>query len=284
MDVLKKNAKYIDRMIDQALAEDIGAGDVTTDIVIPQSAILNGVFRAKGDGVICGIPLMKIVFKKLDKDIKISVKKKEGDKVKKGDIIATIKGKARAILMGERLALNILQLMSGIATSANKFQTLAKPYGVKILDTRKTTPTLRIIEKYAVTAGGAHNHRIGLYDMVLIKDNHLDFIDLQKAVSDCRRFIPKGMLIEVEVDTFDMLNLAMKAEPDMIMLDNMTYEMVDKAIAMMKEYGCKAKVEISGGVNLSNVEEYAKRRVDYISVGSITHSPEALDISLELSK
>jgi nicotinate-nucleotide pyrophosphorylase (carboxylating) len=284
MDLLKKNNKYIDQVIDMALAEDIGPGDVTTDIVIPESAILNGIFRAKDDGVICGIPLMKKVFVNLDKGIKITLKKKDGEKVKKGDIIATIKGKARAILMGERLALNLLQLMSGIATSANRFQSIAKPYGVTILDTRKTTPMLRVIEKYAVHTGGATNHRMGLYDMVLIKDNHLDFIDLQKAVSDCRRFIPKGMKIEVEVHNFEMLELAMKAEPDIIMLDNMNYEMLDRALARMKQYGCRAKVEVSGGVNLSNIEEYAKRRVDYISIGSITHSPEALDISLQLSK
>jgi len=155
MDLLKKNIKYIDQVIDMALAEDIGPGDVTTDIVIPESAILNGIFRAKDDGVICGIPLMKKVFVNLDKGIKITLKKKDGEKVKKGDIIATIKGKARAILMGERLALNLLQLMSGIATSANRFQSIAKPYGVTILDTRKTTPMLRVIEKYAVHTGGA---------------------------------------------------------------------------------------------------------------------------------
>ncbi len=284
MDLLKKNEKYIDRVIDMALAEDIGAGDVTTDIVIPQSAILNGIFRAKDDGIICGLPLMKKVFMKLDKDIKIKMKKKDGDKVKKGEIIANIKGKARAILMGERLSLNLLQLMSGIATSADKFQSLVKPYGVTVLDTRKTTPMLRVIEKYAVKTGGATNHRMGLYDMVLIKDNHLDFIDLQKAVSDCRRFIPKGMKIEVEVHSMEMLETAMKADPDIIMLDNFSYEMIDKAIARMKAFGCKAKTEISGGVNESNIVEYAKRRVDYISIGSITHSPQALDISLQLSK
>jgi nicotinate-nucleotide pyrophosphorylase (carboxylating) len=284
MDWLKKNEKYIDRIIDQGLKEDIGPGDVTTDIIIPGTAVLKGVFRAKDDGVVCGVPLMKKVFLKLDPSVKISVRKKDGDKVKKEEIIATIKGKAKAILMGERLALNLLQLLSGIATSADKFQSIARPYGVTILDTRKTTPTLRLLEKYAVKTGGASNHRMGLYDMVLIKDNHLDFIDLQKAVMDCRRYIPRGMKIEVEVDNLEMLEPAMKAEPDIIMLDNMDFEMMDKALAMMKKHGCRAKVEVSGGVNMHNVGEIARRRVDYISIGSITHSPQALDISLQLSK
>ena len=284
MNWLKENDKYIDRIIDMGLKEDVGPGDVTTDIIIPAAAVLNGIFRAKDAGVVCGIPLMKKVFLKLDPAIKITVRKKDGDHVKKGDVIARIKGRARAILMGERLALNLLQLLSGIATSAYKFQEKAKPYGVTILDTRKPTPTLRVLEKYAVKTGGASNHRMGLYDMVLIKDNHLDFIDLKKAVLDCRRFIPRGMKIEVEVDNLDMLEQAMRAEPDIIMLDNMNLELMDKALARMKQFGSKAKVEISGGVTLETVEEIAKRRVDYISTGSITHSPQALDISLQLSK
>ena len=284
MDLLKKNEKYIDQLIEMSLKEDIGDGDVTTDIVIPQAAILKGVFKAKADGIICGLPLVKKVFAKIDKNVKISFKKKDGDKVKSGDTIALITGHARAILMGERLALNLIQRLSGIATSANQFQAAVKPYGVTILDTRKTTPMLRVLEKYAVKTGGASNHRMGLYDMVLIKDNHIDFIDIEKAVSECRRFIPKSMKIEVEVHSLEFLEKAIKARPDIIMLDNMGYEMMDKAFARLKETKCDAKVEISGGVNLDTIREIAKRKPDYISLGAITHSAQALDISLSLHK
>ena len=284
MDLLKKNEKYIDRLIDMSLKEDIGDGDVTTDIIIPQTAVLKGVFKSKGAGIICGLPLVKKVFAKIDKNVKISFKKRDGDRVKNGDIIAIITGHARAILMGERLALNLLQRLSGVATSANMFQSIVRPYGVTILDTRKTTPMLRVLEKYAVKTGGASNHRMGLYDMVLIKDNHIDFIDIEKAVMECRRFIPRGMKIEVEVHNLEFLEKAIKARPDIIMLDNMDYEMMDKAFARLKETHCDAKVEISGGVNMNSIREIAKRKPDYISLGAITHSAQALDISLTLHK
>ena len=284
MDLLKKNEKYIDQLIEMSLKEDIGDGDVTTDIIIPQASILKGIFRAKGDGVICGLPLVKKVFAKLDREVKVTFRKKDGEKVKNGDIIALISGHARAILMGERLALNLLQRLSGIATSANMFQSIVKPYGVTILDTRKTTPMLRVLEKYAVKTGGASNHRMGLYDMVLIKDNHIDFIDIEKAVSECRRFIPRGMKIEVEVHNLEFLEKAIKARPDIIMLDNMDYAMMDKAFARLKETRCDAKIEISGGVNVDTIREIAKRKPDFISLGSITHSAQALDISLQLHK
>lgn len=284
MDILKKNEKYIEQLIEMSLKEDIGDGDVTTDIIIPQTAVLKGIFKAKGDGIICGLPLVKKVFAKIDKQVKIIFKKKDGDTVKSGNIIALITGPARAILMGERLALNLMQRLSGIATSANKFQSVVKPYGVTILDTRKTTPMLRVLEKYAVKTGGASNHRMGLYDMVLIKDNHIDFIDIEKAVMECRRFIPKAMKIEVEVHNLEFLEKAIKARPDIIMLDNMDYEMMDKAFARLKETKSDAKIEISGGVNMDTIIEIAKRRPDYISLGAITHSSQALDISLSLHK
>ena len=284
MDLLKKNEKYIDQLIDMSLKEDIGAGDVTTDIIIPPAAILKGAFKAKAEGVICGLPLIKKVFAKIDKSVQISFKKKDGAKVKNGDIIALITGPARAILMGERLALNLLQRLSGIATSANSFQSKVTPYGVTILDTRKTTPMLRILEKYAVKTGGASNHRMGLYDMVLIKDNHIDFINIEKAVMECRRFIAKRMKIEVKVHSLEFFEKANKASPDVIMLENMSRDMIDKAFLRIKETKCDAKVEITGGVNIDTIEEIAKRKPDYISLGAITHSAQALDISLTLHK
>jgi nicotinate-nucleotide pyrophosphorylase (carboxylating) len=284
MDILKKNEKYINQLLEMALKEDVGEGDVTSDIVIPRTAILTGVFKAKDSGIICGLPLLKKVFVMIDKDIKISFKKKDGDIVKHGDIIAIIKGNARSILMGERLALNIIQRLSGIATSSNVFQKIASPYGVVILDTRKTTPMLRLLEKYAVKTGGASNHRMGLYDMVLIKDNHIDFLDIEKAVMECRRFIPKTMKIEVEVHSLEFLEKAIKAEPDIIMFDNMDLTMMDKAFARIKETKCGAKIEISGGVNMQTIGEIVKRKPDYISLGAITHSAQALDISLTLHK
>ncbi|MCE5299383.1 MAG: nicotinate-nucleotide diphosphorylase (carboxylating), partial [Spirochaetia bacterium] len=180
MNILKQHEKHIDLLINEALQEDIGPGDVTTDIVIPQSAVMKGVFISKDEGIICGLPLIKKVFQKLDPGIKVTMKKKDGDRVRNGDIIAVVKGKARALLMGERLSLNIMQQLSGVSTTTAEYVKLVKPYGVTILDTRKTTPMMRIMEKYAVAVGGATNHRIGLYDMVLIKNNHLMFIDLDR--------------------------------------------------------------------------------------------------------
>jgi nicotinate-nucleotide pyrophosphorylase (carboxylating) len=267
-----------------ALKEDIGAGDITTDMIVPEAAEIKGIFIAKAAGIICGLPVMVKVFRKLDKNVKIICKKKDGDRVKHGDIIAVVKGNARAVLKGERLALNIMQRLSGIATAANKFVEIVKKYKVTILDTRKTTPNLRALEKYAVTKGGGENHRMGLYDQVLIKDNHLDFVDLQKAMLNLRQFLPHSIKIEIEVDTPEVLERAIMANPDIIMLDNMGLDSIEKSIARIKGSKCRSKIEVSGGVNLRNVGDIARLRPDYISIGYITHSPEALDISLKFVK
>ena len=282
MDILRKYKKDVIKIIDMALKEDIGDGDITTDMIIPAAAQMKGVFIAKAGGIICGLPIAKMVFAKLDKNIRMTVKKKDGQEIKHGDVIASVRGKARAILTGERLALNILQRLSGVATSAAEFVKITKPYKVKILDTRKTTPNLRILEKYAVKIGGAENHRMGLYDAVLIKDNHLRLVELERSVFDLRTWLPKNIKIEVEVDDLEVLGRAIKAKPDIIMLDNMSLSLMDKALDLLKKSGCKAKIEVSGGIAKHNIRDIARKRIDYISIGSITHSPQALDISFKI--
>jgi nicotinate-nucleotide pyrophosphorylase (carboxylating) len=284
MNFFTKHHREIDRIIEAALKEDIGAGDITTDMIVPEAAVVKGVFTSKGEGIICGLPVMEKVFRQLDKSVKIDLKKRDGDRVRRGEVLAVVRGNARAVLKGERLALNIMQRLSGIATSTGKFAEITRKYGVIILDTRKTTPNLRLLEKYAVKTGGGENHRMGLYDQVLIKDNHLDYVDLEKAMRDLRQFLPRHIKIEIEVDTLDVLARAIEARPDIIMLDNMDLHTMEKAIAKMREAKCGSKIEVSGGVNLRNVGDIARLKPDYISIGSITHSPEALDISLRFVK
>jgi len=285
MDLLRKYSSEIDKIIELALKEDIGPGDITTEMISPDSTVVKGSFMAKGEGVLCGMPIMKKIFKKLDKDIKIDLKKKDGDLIKYGDILAVIKGKARALLTGERLALNVLQRLSGIATITKKFVDAIKPYKkTKILDTRKTTPNLRILEKYAVKIGGGENHRMGLYDAVLIKDNHLKIVgdELEKKYVELRRFIPKNVKIEIELHHIELTERIVKLQPDIIMLDNMCLKVLDETLSKIASLGYKGKIEVSGGVNLSNIKDIAMRGVDYISIGMITHSPESLDISFKI--
>lgn len=285
MDLLKKYSKDIDVILEMALKEDIGTGDITTDMIIPDATVVKGSFMAKAEGILCGLPVVKRVFKKLDKDIKMDFKKKDGNFIKCGDIIAIVKGKARAILTGERLALNILQRLSGVATVTNKFVQIIRPFKkTKILDTRKTTPNFRILEKYAVKIGGGENHRIGLYDAVLIKDNHLKIIgnDLERHFLELRRFIPKNIKIEIEVHHMDLIERIVKLNPDVIMLDNMCLKFLDEALAKIRALNYKGKIEVSGRVDFSNVRDIAMREVDYISIGLITHSPVSLDISFKI--
>ncbi len=282
MEMLKKFEKEMNEIIKLALKEDIGAGDITTDVLISQSAETKAVFVAKDHGIICGLPVAKRVFQVLDKNIKVTYKKKDGAWVKPGEIMATVKGRARALLSGERLALNIMQRLSGIATYTNKYVEIAKPYGVKILDTRKTTPLMRLLEKYAVKTGGGVNHRMGLYDAVLIKNNHLKQINIEKAYVDMRRWIPKDMKVEIEVETIEMLEKVIKLQPDIIMLDNMNVEMLHRAIPMVRKSGIPSKIEVSGGINMSNIRDVVKTRPDFVSIGSITHSPPSMDISLRM--
>ncbi|HDT15268.1 MAG TPA: carboxylating nicotinate-nucleotide diphosphorylase, partial [Firmicutes bacterium] len=238
----------------------IGAGDVTTDVIVPEKASMKAVFVAKAEGIVCGLPIAKKVFQKLDKNIKMSVKKKDGAFVRSGEILASVKGRARAILTGERLALNIMQRLSGISTLTSKFAAIAKPYKVTILDTRKTTPLFRIPEKYAVRIGGGENHRMGLYDAVLIKDNHWIVADIEKAYVDLRRWIPKNMKTEIEVHDEDMLEKAIKLQPDIIMLDNMPPNRLEKCITQIRESNIPSKIEVSGGLGLHNIRDVLKKK------------------------
>lgn len=282
MDFLKTHEKEINTIIDMALKEDIGPGDITTGMIVPQAAVIKGEFTAREAGVVAGLPLIKKIFSRLDREVKVVLKKKDGDRVKNGDMLAVVKGRARALMTGERVALNFLQRMSAVATATRGFVDVAKHYDVAILDTRKTTPNLRMLEKYAVRTGGGENHRMGLYDAVLIKDNHLMGLNLEKAMMELRRYLPKHVKIEIEADTLEMLEKTIKVKPDIIMLDNMPHDMLEKALSMIKNGACGAKVEISGGVNMKNIGDLARLKPDYISIGSITNSPRAIDINFHI--
>ena len=264
------------KIIDEALKEDIGKGDVTTNSIVSKTEKLKAILLAKEDGVIAGLDIAKEVFKKLDKNIKFVKEINDGTLVKKGKIIARIEGNARAILTGERVALNFLQRLSGIATLTSKFVKLAGK--IKIKDTRKTTPGLRVLEKYAVKMGGGTNHRMRLDDGILIKDNHIMFAG---SVAEAIRKVKKtGEEIEVEVENIKQLKEALDAKADSILLDNMNVVEIKKAVKIAKGI----ETEISGGVNLKNIRKFAKTKATYISVGALTHSPKGLDISLEVIK
>ncbi|MFH1347055.1 MAG: carboxylating nicotinate-nucleotide diphosphorylase [Candidatus Margulisiibacteriota bacterium] len=269
------------RIIKQALQEDVGSGDITTRSTVDSSAVTRGIILAKETGVIAGLAVAKEVFQQVDRKIKFVPKVKDGAKVKKGKVIATVSGPARGILTGERVALNFLQRLSGIATLTNRFLLQVTGYRVQVLDTRKTTPGLRVLEKNAVKVGGGTNHRMGLYDAVLIKDNHIALAGgVEKAVNRVRGMGYGVRKIEVEAKTIAQVKKAIKAGADKILLDNMNIKTLRKAVKLCK----KAKVwtEASGGVNLRTVRKIAKTGVNAISVGALTHSARALDISLEI--
>ena len=274
----------IHEVIKQALKEDIGGGDITTNSIIPKSAIVRAEIVAKQEGIIAGLDIAEQVFRELDRNIVFVRKAKDGEKVKEFQVIAELKGNARAILAGERVALNFLQRMSGIATLTARFVKLAgagKAKGVKILDTRKTTPLMRELEKYAVKAGGGENHRFGLYDAVLIKDNHIEAAgSITEAVKKAKH---SGKSIEVEVKNLRGVREALNSGVDILLLDNMDIKSIKKAVKIVKEEGRKkAKLEVSGGVNLNSIKSIAKTSVDFVSIGALTHSAKALDISLEV--
>lgn len=270
--------KELNRIINAALKEDVGSGDITTNLIIPRKTISKAFLLAKEDGVIAGLPVAKGVFTKLDKKIIWKSLVKEGDKVSAGTKIAQIRGSYRALLTAERTALNFLQRMSGIATMTSKFVEQVSGSKTKILDTRKTAPGLRLFDKYAVKIGGGTNHRIGLYDMVMIKDNHIKAAgSITEAVKQIKKNLKRKMKIEVETANLDEVREALTCGVDVIMLDNMSLEMMKEAVAMING---KTKVEASGKVNLENVRVVAETGVDYISVGALTHSVKALDIGM----
>jgi len=271
---------YLNSLIERALNEDIGDGDITTNALIPVSMESRATMVAKAGGIIAGMEVAESVFRTLSPQIIWNPLVKDGDKVEKGTLLVEMSGPFRALLSGERLALNFLQRMSGIATLTGLFVEQTAAYGTKILDTRKTVPGLRLLDKYAVKAGGGENHRIGLYDMVLIKDNHIRVAGgITKAVEQIREKVPSGIKIEVETTTIAEVMEALDMHADIIMLDNMTNEMMKTCVGLINH---RAKVEASGNMNLERVKEVAATGVDYISIGALTHSVTALDISMNI--
>lgn len=269
-------------LIKEALIEDGVDNDITTLNLVSKDKMLTGSFIVKATGVVSGIDVAKEVFKQINPRIKIEILKANGTFVNRGDVIATIEGPMRDILRGERVALNFLQRMSGIAATTAKFVQELAGTNCKILDTRKTAPLLRIFERQAVRDGGGENHRFNLSDRVLIKDNHIAASgSIQDAVSILRKAVGRGMIIEVEVETLDEFMEALNTSADVIMLDNMSNEVMKKCVELNEG---KKKLEASGNMELKKVRSVALLGVDYISVGSLTHSYKALDISLKFRK
>jgi nicotinate-nucleotide pyrophosphorylase (carboxylating) len=277
------NEEHIDEIIDRALTEDLGSGDVTTDALVNDSLEGKAYFLVKAEGILAGIEIAKRVFEKVDSQLKFEVLFQDGNSIKHGDIIARVTGRLAGILKAERTALNFLQHLSGIATDTSHYVAAVKGLPVKILDTRKTTPGLRTLEKYAVKTGGGQNHRMNLSDGVLIKDNHLAILlkqglGLKEVVAKAKREVSGRLKVEVEVQTPEAARQAAEAGADIIMLDNMKPDVMLQAVRLVKK---RALIEASGGITLANVKAVAETGVDFISVGALTHSAKALDISLE---
>lgn len=273
---LKLNA---DPLILSALKEDITSEDVSTNSVMPVPKKGEVNLICKQDGVICGLHIFERVFTLLDENTEVEFKAADGDKVKKGQLLAVVRGDIKVLLCGERTALNYLQRMSGIATYTSEVAALLHGTGIKLLDTRKTTPNNRLFEKYAVKVGGGNNHRYNLTDGVLLKDNHIGAAGgVKEAVKMAKEYAPFVRKIEVEVETLDMVRDAVEAGADIIMLDNMEHDTMAEA---MKIIDGKAEVEVSGNMTKENLEKLAGLSVDYVSSGALTHSAPILDISLK---
>ncbi len=274
------NREYIKKIIEIALREDIKDKDITSELILPDNLKTKAFIISKEKGIICGLKIAKLVFQCVDKEIVFESLIKEGSEIYPGQKIAKIFGNAKKILLAERTALNFLQHLSGIATLTRKFVDKVKFYNVEIFDTRKTLPGLRILEKYAVRVGGGKNHRFNLSDQILIKGNHIDLVGLENAIKRAKK---SKKPLEVEVRDLRELEkiLDLNLKIDVIMLDNMKTNEIKRAIKMIKK---RAKIEVSGRVNLNNVKEIAKLGVDRISVGKITHSSKAIDISLKIEK
>lgn len=275
--------KLIDDLIKLAFAEDIGDGDHTTLCCIPENAMGKSKLLIKEEGILAGVEMAQRIFKDFDPNLKMEIFIKDGTTVKPGDIAFTVEGKVRSLLQTERLMLNVMQRMSGIATVTNKYVKRLEGLHTRILDTRKTTPGLRMIEKAAVKIGGGVNHRIGLFDMILLKDNHIDFAGgIEKAITRAKEYLKekgKDLKIEIEVRNMDELEEVMRIGGiDRIMLDNFTPELTRKAV---KRIGGKYETESSGGITFDTIRDYAECGVDFISVGALTHSVKGLDMSFK---
>jgi nicotinate-nucleotide pyrophosphorylase (carboxylating) len=281
------NSFTLRRIIKRALEEDIGSGDVTTEAICEPDQMGRAVIRTKEPCVIAGVVVAQLVFEMLDSQIEFAPRVRDGERLSAHQTVAEISGRLRAILMGERTALNFLQRLSGIATMTARYVEAVQDFSVKILDTRKTAPGLRILDKYAVRVGGGQNHRLGLFDGVLIKKNHIWAAGgIAKAVERARRLAPTTLKIEVEVKNLTELQEALAAGADIIMLDNMSLEEMRQAVQLVKAsgrgWGRGPLLEASGGVTLENVREIAATGVDFISVGALTHSVKAIDMHLEV--
>jgi nicotinate-nucleotide pyrophosphorylase (carboxylating) len=278
---------YIDqlkRQIQMWLEEDIGTGDVTTMTTIPLDHQSKGIIHLKETGIIAGIPIAEQVFRTVDPSLDFAAYVRDGERVEKGTVLAEVSGSTRSILLGERLALNLMQRLSGIATRTRQFVDALEGLPVRLVDTRKTTPGHRFLEKYAVRVGGGHNHRFGLYDAVMIKDNHIKGAGgVAEAIRSARAQIPHTMKIEVEVESFEQLEEALAAGADIIMLDNMSCEDMKRAVQIIRLKAPHIVIEASGSVTLDTVKSIALTGVDVISVGRLTYSVQALDISLDLN-
>ncbi|MCK4385460.1 MAG: carboxylating nicotinate-nucleotide diphosphorylase [candidate division Zixibacteria bacterium] len=272
----------IKHLIELSLSEDIGKGDLTSEAIIDEDLLAKGMIVAKEEGVIAGLEIAKMVFCQLDPNLVFESSFKDGNKVMRGEEVATLKGKVKSMLSGERTALNFLQSLSGIATLTSKYQEKIKDIGVKILDTRKTTPGLRTLEKYAVKMGGGENHRMGLFDMILIKENHIKAVgSISKVIGKAKAKYPNEK-IEVETKNLDEVKEAVNLGVDWIMLDNMSIDEMKKAVKVIRSSKREIKIEASGRIDLNNVREVALTGINFISVGALTHSAPALDFSLLL--
>jgi nicotinate-nucleotide pyrophosphorylase (carboxylating) len=277
-----KTSVPLDRVIRQALLEDAAFRDITTNTFVPKDHRSSAVIFSKNEAVVSGIEIAKRVFMMLDRNIAVRVLVKDGQKIRKGQKVLIVKGRTRALLSGERTALNFLSYLSAIATKTNAFVTKVKPFKAQILDTRKTTPTLRFLERYAVRCGGGFNHRDDLAVMMMVKDNHRAVLgsgSLSGSVNNAAR--TTDVAIEVEVDTWAQFQDALTSRADIILLDNMTPAMIKKAVALRNKTAKRILLEASGGISLANVRRYAQTGVDRISVGELTHSRQAVDFSME---
>lgn len=268
------------QFVEAALTEDIRSGDITTNTLIPAEAQAVALMRFRESGIVCGIEAAKSTFRLLDSNINLKVLLADGDAVNAGEVALEIRGNARAILTGERVSLNIVQHLSGIASATAQYVKETEGTKARIVDTRKTTPGLRLLEKYAVRCGGGHNHRYALDDMILIKDNHVALCGgIQNAVSRARKNVGQSVKIEVECDTLDQVREALQAGAELILLDNMPPATLHEAVEIVSG---KALCEASGGINLQTVRGVAQSGVDVISVGALTHSVRALDVGLDV--
>lgn len=288
-DRARLNHAALRNLVREVLAEDIGSGDATTLAVVPEGLDISASIRARESCRVAGLSVVQALFEELDSHVALEISVADGEDCAAGGTVARLSGPARSILTGERTALNFLQRLSGVATLTRAMVAAMGSSHTKLLDTRKTTPGLRLLEKYAVTCGGGHNHRFGLYDRIMIKDNHRALANLdgpggiKRAVAACRQAYP-DLQVEVEADTLDQVQEALEAHADFILLDNMDDEDIRQAIATRDGTYSQALLEISGGVTLERLPELAQLGADFISVGAITHSAPAVDLGLDIDE